>query len=809
MPWGISESAYDLVDRHDNYQYKAFGVPGLGLKRGLGGRAGGGALRHRAGRAGRPRPRRRRTCAGSRREGLRGRLRLLRRRRLHAASQPTTPGRRRPGPRRPEGAIVRTYLAHHQGMTLVGASPTRCTATGWWSASTPTRASRPPSCSSRSASPRHAAFVAAAPGRGGARRAARAAGGGAPLPLAAHRLPARPVPLERQLHRGGDQRRRRRELLPRAAPSPGRARTPPATRAASSSTCATCAAAGSGRPRTTRPRAEAEDDLVTFAMEKATFHRREDEIGTQLDVAVSPEDDVEVRRLVVTNHSDRAREIEVTSYAEIVLAPPADDLAHPAFGKLFVESEYVPESAALLCRRRPRAPDDAELFARARHQPGGPDAGAGGVGDRPRRASSAAGAARRTRRRSTGGRSPAPPASCSTPSSACGSGSASRPAGVARLSFATGMATEPGDGPGAGAALPRPQRHGPDLRARLRARAEHAPAPRHLQRGGPPLRAPRLARALRRRLAARRPGARWPATPSGRRGSGRTASPATSPSCSCAWSRTDDLALVRQVLQAQEYWRLKGLSADVVILNEHPVSYLDEVHGAARRRCSTTGPGGPGSTGRAAPTSCARDRMPEAERLLLSGGGARRPDRRPGRRWPSSSTGPPAAGPSRPSRSSPAAGARGPAPSPAPAPRCRRSPSPTGSAASPTAGGSTSSSSRATQETPLPWVNVIANPGFGTIVTASGSAFTWSENSRENRLTPFANDPVTDPTAEAIFVRDDETGEAWSPTPGPLPAHRDERPLRGPPRGRGHPLRARGERHPARRSTSSWTRSTR
>ena len=71
-------------------------------------------------------------------------------------------------------------------------------------------------------------------------------------------------------------------------------------------------------------------------------------------------------------------------------------------------------------------------------------------------------------------------------------------------------------------------------------------------------------------------------------------------------------------------------------------------------------------------------------------------------------------------------------------------------------------------ETPLPWANVIANPGFGTVVTAGGSAYTWAGNSRENRLTPFANDPVSDPTAEALFVRDDETGEAWSPTPGPM-----------------------------------------
>ena len=109
------------------------------------------------------------------------------------------------------------------------------------------------------------------------------------------------------------------------------------------------------------------------------------------------------------------------------------------------------------------------------------------------------------------------------------------------------------------------------------------------------------------------------------------------------------------------------------------------------------------------------------------------------------------------------------------------------------------------QETPLPWANVIANPHFGTIVTASGSAHTWSENSRENRLTPFANDPVIDPTAEALFIRDDDTGDAWSPTPGPMPRHADERPVRRPPLGRRHALLARRRAASATSSTSSWT----
>jgi cyclic beta-1,2-glucan synthetase len=68
----------------------------------------------------------------------------------------------------------------------------------------------------------------------------------------------------------------------------------------------------------------------------------------------------------------------------------------------------------------------------------------------------------------------------------------------------------------------------------------------------------------------------------------------------------------------------------------------------------------------------------------------------------------------------------------------------------------------------MPWVNVLANPGFGTVVSASGSAYSWAQNSRENRLTPFLNDPVVDPTGEALYITDEDTGEIWSPTPGPL-----------------------------------------
>ena len=96
---------------------------------------------------------------------------------------------------------------------------------------------------------------------------------------------------------------------------------------------------------------------------RCTFRRRDGDFETQLQITVSSEDDVEVRRLTMTNRGAQTREVEVTSYAEIVLARPEDDLAHPAFGKLFVETEVDPQSAGLIFSRRPRAADESPIVA--------------------------------------------------------------------------------------------------------------------------------------------------------------------------------------------------------------------------------------------------------------------------------------------------------------------------------------------------------------------------------------------------------------------------------------------------------------
>src|SRR6185436_1637347 len=72
------------------------------------------------------------------------------------------------------------------------------------------------------------------------------------------------------------------------------------------------------------------------------------------------------------------------------------------------------------------------------------------------------------------------------------------------------------------------------------------------------------------------------------------------------------------------------------------------------------------------------------------------------------------------------------------------------------------------QWTPAPWINVLANPRFGCFVSESGLGYTWSENSQTNRLTPWSNDPVSDPTGEALYIHDEESGQVWSPTPLPI-----------------------------------------
>jgi cyclic beta-1,2-glucan synthetase len=759
--WGISESAYDLVDRHDHYQYKAFGVPGLGLKRGLADElvvapyaSALAALFDSAA-----------AVANLRRldaEGLRGDYGFFDAVDYTRRSAETGAPAAQESPNR--GVVVRTYLAHHQGMTLVAlanvldggrmierfhADP-RVRATELLlqeriprrspilrpRADEEERLSEPLAAESARhfLSPHtvfpHAQFLS----NGRYTVAVTNAGGGhsSCRDLAVTRARRDPT------RDGGGQYLYLRDVRD--------GRTWSAT------------FLPLGR--------KADEERTTFAVDKATFWRRDGDIGTSLDIAVSAEDDVEVRRLTVTNHGDREREIEVTSYAELVLAPAADDCAHPAFVKLFVETEYVASSCALLAHRRARGPEDAPIWAvHAVSQEGRLQGAVEWESDRARFLGR--------------GRGPGNPQALDgraltgttgvvlDPAASLRQRLRLAPGAVARLAFATAAAASRAE------ALALAQRyHDPSSAARAFALAfAHARnAERHLGVSG-------AEAVLFERLASRvlYADASLRAAPEllardvlGQAGLWPNGVSGDLPILLVRITGQDGVGLARQVLQAQEYWRLKCLVADVVLLNERAASYLDEAQESLSALLDN-GPWREWRHRRGGAYLLRADGMSAAERSLLTA---------VARAVVSDGDGSLAQQLDRPV---PAWAVRGPqtrlvaSASPAEA-ALQHAPAPEPVLSLPNGLGGFSQGGReyalvldGDRETPMPWINVLSNPSFGTIVTSSGAAFTWSENSRENRLTPFANDPVSDPTAEAIFVRDERTGEAWSPTPGPLP----------------------------------------
>ncbi|HEY6553209.1 MAG TPA: glucoamylase family protein, partial [Vicinamibacteria bacterium] len=755
VPWGISESAYNLVDRHDNYQYKAFGVPGLGLKRGLGDELVIAPYATALAAAFDPTEAAknlRRLAA----KGLSGAYGFYEAIDFTHGHDPED-GASAEAKARSAGTVVRAYMAHHQGMSLVSL------ANALLDDPMVNRFHADPRVQAtelllQERMPRQAPITQPRPVE-----ETRTAG---PVPTVAFRRFRSPHTrfAHAQFLSNGNYTAVVTNAGGGASFCRGRSvtrhREDPSRDPGSQFLYLRDVRSGAVWSATYLPTLEEPDDyVVTFLPEKGTFRRRDHDIATHLDIAVSTEDDVEVRRLAVTNHSDRPREIEITSYAEIVLAPPADDLAHPAFAKLFVETEYLPESAALLCHRRPRGSDESEAWAvHVLSLEGRTQGPVEWETDRARFLGR--------------GRGPDDPQALDGRSLSGTTGFVLdpvvslrqrirlAPGGFMRLSFSTGMASS------RETALALAQRyHEPSAAARTFALAlAHVQSDlRHLGiSNAQALMFERLAsRVLHLDASLRARPELLAASTMGQEGLWAHGISGDLPILLVRVVEEDDMPLVRQVLQAQEYWRLKGLQADVVILNEHPVSYLDEMHAALTALLDN----GPWRTWKHKPGGAyllRGDRMTEPERALLASvarailsgerGELENQLDRPYPEW------------QEPEALVPTAEGVGSDTSP--------------ELEVPTLvlengrGGFTEDGRDyvivldGDQETPLPWVNVIASPAFGTVVTASGSAYTWSDNSRENRLTPFANDPVSDPTAEALILRDDETGEIWSPTPG-------------------------------------------
>ena len=501
---------------------------------------------------------------------------------------------------------------------------------------------------------------------------------------------------------------------------------------------------------------------VTFSEHKVEIVRADAGIVTRTEIIVSPEDNAEVRRVSLTNESAREREIEVTSYAEVVLAPQAADAAHPAFSNLFIETEFIPAENALLARRRPRASTDEPIWGIHVVMTEGETVGAVQY--------------ETDRSRFLGrGHTPANPVAVMEDRPLSNTTGAVldpifslrqhvrlKPGETARVHFSTAVARTREE------ALRLADTYHDHVifereeqLAWTRAQVEM----RHLNiTAGEAHLFQRLAGrvlysdpSLRPRphvlaMNTKAQSALWPYGIGG-----------DLPIVLVRINRAEHADTVRQLLRGHEYLRLKGLQFDLIILNEHPASYAQELQNELQALVRTSGsqalqdkPGGI-FLRRADP-------MPDADRILLHAVARVVVVTERGTlqeqlvRRPAGEELPPDLVPRAPSRAYPE-----------PTVGVPELSSFNGLGGFAHGGREYVTVLNEGQWTPAPWSNVIANErDFGFLVTEAGGGYTWSVNSRENRLTPWTNDAVGDPPGEVLYLRDEESGTVWTPTPLPI-----------------------------------------
>ncbi len=753
LPWGISESAYNARDLELTYQYSNFGVPGLGLKRGLGenrviapyASALAAMVDPRAAAA---------NLARLAELGARGRYGFF-------DALDYTPARL------PEGenvAIVRTFMAHHQGMTIVA--------------------------------------IADALLDGVMRKRFHAE----PIIKASELLLQERMPRDVAATRPWAAEVKSAAAARDVEPAGGRRfssahQATPATHLLSNGRYVTMlTSAGSGYSRwgdlmLTRWREDATSDdsgaylyikdvrsgvawsagfqpsgvepdsyAVVFNEDRAELTRSDGSLTTTLDVLVSGEGDAEVRRVSIANSGARMRDIEITSYAELVLAPESADRVHPAFSKLFVETEYLADIGAILATRRRRSPSEPEIWAAHLSVVDGEAVGA------PEFETDRA----RFLGRGRGVRTPIAVMDSRPLSNSIGAVldpifSIRRririaPGATARVAFWTLAAST------RAALLDGVDKHRDATafdRASMLAWTQAQVQLHHLGvTAGEAGLFQRLAGHVIYAAPALRPssdtivrggGAQsglWPQGISG-----------DLPIVLVRIADIENIDVVRELLQAHEYWRMKQLAVDLVILNERRSSYVQELQIAietlVRASQSRPQPGVDRPAGRVFVLRA--DLIPaETRALLASIARVVLPARRGGLFEQLERILEPPELPRAPPKRVPA---RLPPPS-RPRPPALEFFNGLGGFARD--GAEYVTILGPGQSTPAPWINVIANPTFGFQVAAEGGGSTWSINSRENQITPWSNDPVSDRCGEAFYLRDDDTGDVWGPTALPI-----------------------------------------
>lgn len=510
-----------------------------------------------------------------------------------------------------------------------------------------------------------------------------------------------------------------------------------------------------------------------FHPDKVVTSRVDNWVETTMETTVSPDHPVELRKLTLTNYSNRERKLELTSYAEVVLQPLHHHNAHPAFSRLFLQTDYLHQQNAILVRRRPREEEERPVWLV--HTVMTPDREASDEGiqfetdkgkfiGRGRTLAAPAAMDRNVRLSGSLGNVPDPVVSlrCSV---------TLMPGEKKDILFATGWA----DSRQAAVNLADiyQNQHAAERAfelASVYSRVELA----HLnidsaqallfQRLASPLFYPDPAyRGSPESLVRNRKTQQglWPYGISG-----------DQPLVVFRVTDTEHLRAVRAVLRAYKFWKQKGLKFELVILNDHPPSYADELQEALlasiEQASGVLEEGQPTDLFLLRTDRVSREDLSLIESVALLYIDKKLPDLlrsgEPGfcRSWHSEDDRT-AYSPVRP------------APSPVSEKVAGKEPLKffNGYGGFAMEGREYRIRVQRSPETgrhrfpPAPWSNVVANPGFGFLVTERGAGYTWSENSRENKLTGWSNEPVTDPHTEAFYLRDDRERLFWSPTPGP------------------------------------------
>jgi len=753
VPWGISESAFNARDLEQTYQYSSFGVPGLGLKRGLSEDVVVAPYATALGAMVQPEAAvrnfaRLRTAGAGGRYGFREALDYTARRLPEGASV----------------AIVKSYMAHHQGMALValgnvlndGAMVERFHADPLVEATELLLQERVPR-DVLVARPRAEEVKSAADVRDLV-----------PPVLRRFTSPHDAIPRTHLLSNG-----RYAVMVTAAGSGYSRWGDVAVTRWREDVTRDSWGSylflrdmhsgavwSAGHQPSGT----EADSYEVTYAEDHAEFARRDGSIATGLTIVVSAEHDAEIRRVTLTNLGSHERQIELTSYAEIALAPQAADAAHPAFQNLFVQTEFAPEIGALLATRRPRSGDEKPIWAA--HVAAVEDETGGVIQYETDRA--------RFLGRGRSVRSPVSVIDGRPLSNTVGAvldpifslrcRVKLAPGATAHAIFSTVVAESREQ------VLDLADKYRESATFERAATLAWTQAQVQLHHLGIEADEAHLFQRLANRIVYSDPSLRPSAGLLARNERGAPGLWAYGisgdlPIVMVRIDEAEDLDIVRQLLRAHEYWRLKLLDVDLVILNEHGPTYAQDLHDSleALVRTSQSTLAHEGHPGHGGVHILRGDQLSTEDRTLLQAAARAVLLSRRG------SLADQVIRLERPERIAP--------PTVQPASRRTRS-----AAAAPRPeleffnglGGFADGGREYVailgpgQATPAPWLNVIANASFGFQVSESGSGYTWSGNARENQLTPWSNDPVCDPVSEAIYVRDDDSGELWGPTAQPI-----------------------------------------